>query len=245
MRFNQQFLVCKRVAVVMVALVDVRKVPMTVGGKSAVQLPREVKLKAEYLLPLADERLWVRDVVEDDFSSFPPAFWFVGAHGGAGCTTMAALIAPGGDAGQQWPIFDEHPLCVVVARATVLGLERAHQVLLQGLREVENVTILGVVVVNDTPGKMPAEIKHKLEVLAPLAQIWHINYLSAIRVLLPEALAQWQPLCEVDRTRKGRKLPVTEQVPLSVVQIGEEIFRAAQDVVAERKQSEREGENDV
>lgn len=214
-------------------------------GKSAVQLPREIKLKEEYLLPLADERLWVRDVVEDDFSSFPPAFWFVGAHGGAGCTTLASLVAPGGDAGQQWPIFDEHPLCVVVARATVLGLERAHQVLLQGLREVENVTILGVVVVNDVPGKLPIEIKHKLEILAPLARIWHVDYLPNIRLLMPEALAQWQPLCELDRTRKGRKLPVTEQIPLQVAQIAEEIFKAAQHLVEREKAMKNKGETDV
>ena len=229
----------------MVSLVEAKKRQKASGGKSAVQLPRSIKLKDEYLLPLACKRLWEKEVVEDDFSSFSPAFWFVGAHGGAGCTTLAALVAPGGDAGQQWPIFDDHPLCVVVARATVLGLERAHQVLLQGLREVENVTILGVVVVNDTPGKLPTEIKHKLEILAPLVQIWHINYFPAIRLLLPEVLAQWRPLCEIDRTRKGRKLPITRQVPLPVVQVGEEIFSAAQDAVAERKQSEGEGENDV
>ena len=229
----------------MVSLVEAKKRQKASGGKSAVQLPRSIKLKDEYLLPLAARRLWEKEVIEDNFSSFSPAFWFVGAHGGAGCTTLAALIAPAGDAGQQWPIFDDHPLCVVVARATVLGLERAHQVLLQGLREVEQVTILGVLVVNDAPGKLPTEIKHKLEILSPLAKIWYVDYLPNVRLLMPEALAQWQPLCEIDRTRKGRKLPITEQVPVPIVQVGEEIFSAAQDAVAERKQLEGEGEINV
>ena len=118
-----------------------------------VHLPRSIKLNDAFLLPEASAPLWEIEPVADDTASFPPAFWFVGAHGFAGGSTLAAMMAPAGDAGCMWPVHDAYPLCVIVARSTMAGLERAHHVVLQGIREIEPVTVLGIAVVADTPGK--------------------------------------------------------------------------------------------
>ena len=103
--------------------------------------------------------------------------------------------------------------------------------MLQGLREIEAITVLGVVVINEIPGKIPLPIVHKLEVLEPLAKLWRVDYIPSLRLTLPGELASWSPGDEIDLSRKGRKIPIVERAPAPVAQIGEEIFAAAAKIV--------------
>lgn len=190
-------------------------------------LPRAMKLNRDVLLDKADSPIHITSVVEDDQGSFPPAFWCVAAHGGAGCSTLAQLIAPAGDAGHYWPVHDTHRFCVVVSRTTLPSLERAHQVLLQGLREVDDITVLGLVVIKDIPGKIPPVVMNKIEVIKQLTSVWDIDYFPAFRVTQCADLASWSPGDEIDTSRKTRKLPITERVPSRIAVIAQDIFSAA------------------
>ncbi|MEZ2190075.1 hypothetical protein [Corynebacterium sp. CCM 9204] len=83
---------------------------------------RRVNLRADAMLPVADEPLVLADTWQT-----APAVWLVDAHGDAGVTSLSHVWEPMGDAGQTWPGTDEHPWCVVVRRSTKTGLEKAHQ----------------------------------------------------------------------------------------------------------------------
>jgi hypothetical protein len=189
-------------------------------------LPRVIALNEDFLLDKAANRLWDSEVIADDTSTFAPLWWFVGAHGGAGTTTLATLLAPAGDAGHSWPVHEENRVCVVVAKASVPSLEKAHQVLLQGQQQVETVDVIGVVVVAETPGKYPNLVKNKIDVLRPLTTVWELEYLSDLRLVEVDKLAMWLPGDVVDTTRRGRKVSVIERVPVSVARLGEEIVAA-------------------
>lgn len=166
-------------------------------------------------------------------SSTAPAFWCVGAHGGAGATTLAQLWAPAGDAGQVWPAAEEFTTCVVVCRSTMTGLDAAHSVVLQGQRDDRTgCTVLGVVVIADSPGKLSKPLKQKISVLAELSTLWHIGYEHGIRDHLPHELATWIPSPEAESPKKRRKKQgVTEEVPVEVARVGHEVFLAAYQAV--------------
>ncbi|AKK07403.1 hypothetical protein CMUST_15570 (plasmid) [Corynebacterium mustelae] len=190
-----------------------------------------INLVAGGLLPVCEEPLWTAVVCEGDSSSFSPAFWLVGAHGGAGCSVLAEMLGPAGDAGQRWPSADEFPLCVVVARASVRELERAHQVVLQGLGgEIGAARLLGLVVVHHVPGKLPKPVRDKLEVLEALTSVWVVPFISGLQVAPLDGLAVWVPGDQVGGgRRRDRKKPVVEQVPPAVVEFGAAVFQAARD----------------
>ena len=186
--------------------------------------PRKINLNKEVMLPVATESLWRVTAVDNDRSTYPPALWLVAAHGGAGCTMLSEMLAFCGDAGQVWPIHDEYRFCVVVAKSTMRGLERAHQVVLQGLHTLDEITIIGVIIIADAVGKLPKALINKLEVIEKLVTVWQIPYLPALRIVEEGTLATWTPGDEIDVSRKARKRPPTESCPISVATIGKELF---------------------
>lgn len=189
-----------------------------------------INLTDDGLLPVCEKPLWDTPLCEDDPASYPPAFWLVGAHGGAGCSVLAEMLAPAGDAGQQWPAADEYPLCVVVARATVRDLERAHQVVLQALQnKIGAAQLLGLAVVHQVPGKLPKLVRGKLEVLQTVTPVWELDYIPGLQVVGSEPLAAWAPSDEVSEKRREKKKSLTEQVPAGVAQLGSAVFQAARD----------------
>lgn len=119
-----------------------------------------------------------------------PAFFFVSAHGGAGASTLAKLIAPAGDAGTAWPVHDVHPFVYVVASAAVDTLDRAHQTLAS---IPEEITCLGLVVVNPAPGKPSRAVTAKLRVLRNLVEVYEAPYLKGVRELALSDLPEWTP----------------------------------------------------
>ena len=106
---------------------------------------------------------------------------------------------------------------------------------LQGIREIEPVTVLGIAVVADIPGKNPAPIAHKLEVLESLVPLWHIEYFPALRITPMADLAAWGPGDDIDTTRRGKKIPLIERPPAHIAQVGHDIFHAAAHVVDTQK----------
>ena len=77
---------------------------------TAVAQPKPLKRVA--LTGLGNELADTRLAPEGEMD---PLIWLVAAHGGAGATYLAHALAPFGDAGQQWPVHDKYPWCVIVA----------------------------------------------------------------------------------------------------------------------------------
>lgn len=108
-------------------------------------------------LPGISEPVSTLPVMEiDDESS---SVWFVGAHGGAGTSTMARLCR-GRDAGTSWPLAARSTRVIVVARSDMRGLRAAQRVALQWMSgTVPSVDLLGVGFVADSGGREPKQLK--------------------------------------------------------------------------------------
>lgn len=165
-----------------------------------------------------------------------PLVWLVGAHGGAGTSTLARVLGPFGDAGQTWPAEDEQRWCVVVARSTRSGVEAAHDTVLQARAgQVGHCCVWGVILVEDAPGKTPKSIEQRISVLEKIVPtIWRVPYIGEWRESLLDSLPEWSPLDEPQEPestlrviRKRRKVSALEQVPQSVRHIGEELVERA------------------
>lgn len=165
-----------------------------------------------------------------------PMAWLVGAHGGAGVTTLAHTLAPFGDAGQTWPVMDENPWCVVVARATREGVEAAHNAVLQAqAAKAGHCRVVGVMLVEAAPDFMPETVEQKITVLRKVVpNIWHVPFVEEWAAALRDELPLWSPLneetpAEPEPGRKARvRLPKKkpkgphplEEVPQPIKTIG-------------------------
>lgn len=187
---------------------------------------RQVFLREDSMLPIDAQ------VSGDDNGDQPaPAVWLVGAHGGAGVSTLSHILAPMGDAGQAWPAGVENPYCVLVCRSTKVGLERAHQAALQARAgQAGDVMLLGIAIVADAPGKMPKALARKIGVIEQHFRIWRIPYLDAIRVTDMDDLAVWEPGYELpERKKRSRRKtpPITDVPAVEVITVAEAIFDSA------------------
>ncbi|WP_454173552.1 DUF6668 family protein [Microbacterium maritypicum] len=90
------------------------------------------------------------------------ALWWVGAHGGSGESTLAALMPGTQAAGHAWPRTPSQTPArtVLVARGDARGLRAAQDAMRQwaaGL--VPSVEVLGLVVMADAPGRVPRSLR--------------------------------------------------------------------------------------
>lgn len=113
--------------------------------------------------------------------------WVVGAHGGSGESTLAELDEAWKAAGHAWPeLPDGAPIaCVVVARTNVRSLLAARTALTQWAASAagESVRLLGLVLVADAPGKVPAPIRDFAKVVGGGApRVWHVPWVEAWRL---------------------------------------------------------------
>src|SRR5699024_488177 len=112
----------------------------------------------------------------------PPAIWLLGAHGGAGVTTLKDSWAPAGDCLGGWPAADADPYTVIVCRAHARGLEAAHILLRQARAgHIGRAQLVGLVTVADAPGKLPSRLRRRLRVVqaaAPTA--WSIPWIGEL-----------------------------------------------------------------
>lgn len=129
------------------------------------------------------------------------ALWVVGAHGGAGESTVAELHESWRAAEHAWPETADgtSSACVLVARTHVRGLLAARTALTQWAASgAGSVQLLGLVLVVDAPGKLPAPIRDLAAVISGGApRVWEVPWIESWRL--------------------GD--PVTERVPRSVVKL--------------------------
>jgi len=115
----------------------------------------------------------------------------VGAHGGAGATSLAAsdpeLFV---DFGTAWPATPHNQACVVVARTSARGLKAAQTALKQwAAAATPSVDVLGLVLIADAPGKLPKPLKELVQVVSGGApRTWHLPWDPAMRLDLENTL---------------------------------------------------------
>jgi len=125
-----------------------------------------------------------------------PGWFWLGAHGGAGVTTLALASADddasaqgwGLDAERAWPLVSQEPSrwVVVVARTHMSGLLRAREMgeLAREGAVPEGTDLLGVALVADAPGGWPQELVDTAAGLAALyPRVWTVPYIEQLRLL--------------------------------------------------------------
>lgn len=112
-----------------------------------------------------------------------PRLWLVGAHGGAGTSTLARLCGAG-DAGQAWPVGSSFTNVVVVARGNMSGLKAAQRAALQWTSgAVPSVNLVGVAFVADCSGREPRRLRDfRRFVSGGFPQAWFVPWVEQWRV---------------------------------------------------------------
>ena len=163
-----------------------------------------------------------------------PLVWLLGVHGGAGATTLSHVLAPTADSYRRWPgVFErESPFVVLVARETIAGLTRAHDLLRQhhaGL--AGSCEVLGLITVAARPGRLPAEIRRYRDVVGSLAgQVWQQPWHEEWTLVEADQLPMWSPGDPVPEQRKRKPDPLEEITP-DVRELGVGIVAAVQDAL--------------
>ena len=113
--------------------------------------------------------------------------WLVGAHGGSGESTLAALVDGWAASGHCWPELPNGVAasCVVVARTNVRGLLAARTALTQwaAAGAGSSVRLVGLVLVADAPGKLPSPLRDLATVVGGGApRVWEVPWVEGWRL---------------------------------------------------------------
>ncbi|WP_125778380.1 DUF6668 family protein [Antribacter gilvus] len=118
--------------------------------------------------------------------------WIVGAHGGAGESSLAALDPLWAEAGHAWPAAasNERLAAIVVARSNVRGLTAAQAAARQwATRMVPRVQLFGLVVIADAPGRLPKPLRDLSRVVAGgYPRSWTLPWIESWRLGEPIAI---------------------------------------------------------
>jgi hypothetical protein len=117
--------------------------------------------------------------------------WWLGAHGGAGESTLEELFSGSRAAGHCWPLTAENlppARVVLVARTHAHGLTAAQTAIREWAAGDAHVLLFGLVLIADAPGRLP----HGLRQLAALVgggvpAVWLLPWIEAWRVGEPPA----------------------------------------------------------
>lgn len=128
-----------------------------------------------------------------------PMLWLLGAHGGAGVSTLERVLAPAADTQRRWPaVLDgESPFVAIVARETLDGLARAHELLRQHRAGNAGPSrVLGLITCAHQPGRVPLDIRRYRRVideLVPESGRWRVGWQPAWPLTQREDLPVWTP----------------------------------------------------
>ncbi|MFI6041963.1 hypothetical protein ACIA8C_10030 [Nocardia sp. NPDC051321] len=167
----------------------------------------------------------VRETALPTTAEHPPLFAVLGAHGGAGASTLARWWAPAADTGLAWPASPRTTQRVLVAaRLCMPGLTAAAE----RLREwhagyaPDGVTVIGLVLTAARPGTVPAAVRRYRSVVAELTDdVYYIGWHDELVVLDLAEIARYSPFDPAPARRKSR---LTEAVPLDVHRAGAHII---------------------
>lgn len=163
----------------------------------------------------------VRELPLPTTGPYPPLFAVLGAHGGAGTSTLAHWWAHAADTGRQWPASALTTQRVIVAaRECIPGLTAAADRLREwhGGLAPPGITVLGLVLTAARPGRPPAAVRRYRRLVADLVDgaVWSIGWHDELVVYELDDLARYLPYDPPPRRRIG----LTEAVPTDVHHAG-------------------------
>ena len=139
------------------------------------------------LLPGPQDRLARRLLADDEQA----AVWWLGAHGGAGESTLEELFSGSRAADHRWPLTgpDRPPARVVlVARTHAHGLRAAQSAVREWAAGDAPVLLLGLVLIADAPGRLPHGLRQLADLISGgVGSVWSLPWIEAWRVGEPPA----------------------------------------------------------
>lgn len=193
------------------------------------------KLEPVVNTPTGGELLPVAEQPINPSSETRPIAWLVGAHGGAGTTTLATMFAPFEDAGRQIPAEDFPNTVILVGQAHKYGLRRLHEAILQfDSGQAGDAALVGVVLIHGVPGKVPRTLAGDIQRIresAPSHNLWEIPYIEAWRTALHRELPDWDPSNppaadpSAGKGKRGRaKQDPLRELPAEIRETAEDMF---------------------
>ncbi len=132
--------------------------------------------------PAAEDRLPRRELAADERA----AVWWLGAHGGAGESTLEELFSGSRAAEHAWPLvpFGEPPARVVLlARTHAHGLKAAQLAIRDWAADGVTVLLLGLLLIADAPGRLPHALRQLTDLIAGGAPaVWRLPWVEAWRL---------------------------------------------------------------
>ncbi|WP_223256149.1 hypothetical protein [Micromonospora endophytica] len=126
-----------------------------------------------------DRSAWRRDTLSED------GIGWIGAHGGAGASTLTRLLG-GTDIGCRWPdpALAEPAQVMVVGRTNLDGLRAVSRALhaMRDGRHPAGMRLLGVVLIADAPGGLPAPLLGRIRLLRSIAPVHRLPWIPSYRV---------------------------------------------------------------
>jgi hypothetical protein len=145
---------------------------------------------------------------------FEDGLGWIGAHGGAGTTTLTRLIG-GTDIGCRWPDpqLAEPARVMVVGRTSLDGLRavsRALRALHEGRHPV-GMRLIGVVLMADAPGRLPLPLTGRVRLLRSVAPVYRVPWIRSLRLgepprRLPKQLGRLSSMVD-SRSEPRRRRP--------------------------------------
>lgn len=116
--------------------------------------------------------------------------WWVGVHGGAGESTLAALVPGSRATDHAWPVTPTAPSggsgerVVLVARTNMRGLRAAQRAAAEWASgSLQAVDLLGLVLVADAPGRLPRPLRDLSAVVSGgVPRVWQLPWIEAWRM---------------------------------------------------------------
>jgi hypothetical protein len=119
------------------------------------------------------------------------AVWWLGAHGGAGESTLEELFVGSRAADHSWPLSgsDLDPARVVlVARTHACGLGAAQSAIREWAAGDVEVLLLGLVLMADAPGRLPHGLRQLVDLVGGgVPAVWSLPWIEAWRIGEPPA----------------------------------------------------------
>ena len=118
-------------------------------------------------------------------------WWALGAHGGAGVSTLLRILTGGLDAYRRWPDVQgavRGVNVVVVARTDQRGLEAATTAVQEwtGGYAPATTTLVGVVLMADAPSRPPKAVRDRIRVLSgAVPHVWEVPWIESFREGIP------------------------------------------------------------
>lgn len=123
-----------------------------------------------------------------------PALWVMGAHGGAGESTLTALLHGAAATDHGWPVRDgaggtDHVL--LVCRSHAAGLRAAQLAAIEYGSDALPGTLAGLVVLADAPGRLPKVLQDQIRLVAgAVPHTWQLPWVEEWRrSLTPDVTA--------------------------------------------------------